>query len=137
VELYSKDHVWLRQEGAVARVGISAFAQEELGEVAFVDLPAAGRRVVAGEAVCVVDSLKSTSEIYAPVSGTILDCNATLLEERQALLVNQDPLGRGWLFTMEIADPSELQLLMSEEQYLEYVGRGRAPEGSSADRPSR
>jgi glycine cleavage system H protein len=135
VELYSKDHVWLRREGVVARIGISAFAQEELGEVAFVELPAAGRRVTAGEAVCVVDSLKSTSEIYAPVSGTILESNTILLEERQALLVNEDPLGRGWLFTMEIAEPSELQLLMSEERYLSYVGRG--PRGSSADHRSR
>jgi glycine cleavage system H protein len=123
MDLYSKDHVWVRREGDLARVGISAFAQEELGEVAFVELPEAGRRVAAGEAVCVIDSLKSTSEIYAPLTGTIIEGNAALLVEKQGVLVNQDPLGRGWLFTMRIARPSELHELMEEERYLAYVGR--------------
>ena len=92
--LYSKDHEWVLREGTRAKVGISEFAQSELGEIAFVELPEVGKRVSRGEAVCSIDSLKSTSEIYAPVSGTIVQVNETLADEKACSIINSDPLGR-------------------------------------------
>ena len=122
-ERYSRDHAWVRLEGRRARVGLTDFAQQELGEMAFVELPPLGKTVRTGEPVCAVDSLKSTSEVYAPVSGTILEVNTKLSPDGGARLVNSDPQGEGWLFVLEPSDSAELDLLMSLEQYLAYVGR--------------
>lgn len=132
-ERYSRDHGWVRREGSRARVGLSDFAQQELGEMAFVELPPLGKVVRAGQPVCAVDSLKSTSEVYAPVSGTIVAVNGKLTPEGGVRLVNSDPLGEGWLFVLELSEPAELDSLMSLEQYVSYVGRetdagGRDPE---------
>jgi glycine cleavage system H protein len=118
---YTKDHTWVLVEGTRARVGLSSFAQAELGEIAYVELPAAGRAVAKGEVACTVDSLKSSSEIYAPVSGTIAEANAALADESKCTLVNSDPLGQGWLFVIEMSDPSELGDLLAESDYLSWV----------------
>jgi glycine cleavage system H protein len=124
--LYSKDHEWVLNENGRARVGISDFAQSELGEIAFVELPELGRRVQRGEAVCSIDSLKSTSEIYAPVSGTIVQVNEELSdeEEKACAVINTDPLGRGWLFVVEMDRPEEIEDLMSTREYERYLESG-------------
>ncbi len=119
---YSRDHVWVLVSGGRARVGLSAFAQSELGDIAYVERPAVGASVARGEVVCTVDSLKSFSEIYAPVSGTVVEANPLLRSEEGCALINSDPLGAGWIFVLELADPSELGLLLSEEQYASYIG---------------
>lgn len=121
---YTKDHTWIREDGASLRVGLSDFAQSELGEIAFVELPETGRQVAQGEAVCSVDSLKSTSEIYAPISGTIVEVNRMLESEEQCGLVNSDPLGRGWLFAVEPRDRGELASLLSSSEYERYLAEG-------------
>jgi glycine cleavage system H protein len=107
--------------GKSARVGISEFAQSELGDIAYVELPPRGTRVLRGEVVCTVDSLKSSSEIYAPVSGVVADINGVLSTEENCTLVNRDPLGEGWLVVIEMQDPDELNLLLTEEAYAAYT----------------
>jgi glycine cleavage system H protein len=121
MRLYTKDHAWVDADGVRARVGISDFAQSELGEIAYVELPVPGTRVVRGEVVCTVDSLKSSSEIYAPVSGTVVDVNTLLATEENCTIVNKDPLGEGWLVIIEMQDPGELKLLLAEEEYAAYT----------------
>ena len=124
MRLYNKDHTWVLAEGARARVGISDFAQAELGDIAYVELPTAGARVSRGEVACTVVSLKSSSEIYAPVSGTIVEANALLSSEENCALVNSDPLGTGWLFVIEMSEPGELDGLLPEAEYKKYVEGG-------------
>ncbi|MBN1836900.1 MAG: glycine cleavage system protein GcvH [Spirochaetales bacterium] len=121
---YTQDHTWIRGEGSSFRVGLSEFAQQELGEIAFVELPEAGREVEQGEAVCSIDSLKSTSEIYAPISGTIVAVNQMLETEEHCGLVNSDPLGQGWLFAIQPKDPAELASLLSPAEYERYLAEG-------------
>jgi glycine cleavage system H protein len=121
MRLYTKDHTWVQAEGLRARVGISDFAQSELGDIAYVELPAAGARVQRGEVVCTVDSLKSSSEIYAPVSGIIVEVNSVLGTEQNCTLVNSDPLGEGWLVVIEMPGTDELALLLSEKEYDAYT----------------
>jgi glycine cleavage system H protein len=121
---YTKDHVWVLVSGTRARVGVSDFAQAELGDIAYVELPAAGTRVSRGDVVCTVDSLKSSSEIYAPLSGTVVEANQSLGSEEGCALINTDPLGEGWIFSLELADPSELGLLLSEREYASYIEGG-------------
>jgi glycine cleavage system H protein len=118
---YTRDHAWVLVEGTRARVGISDFAQKELGDVAYVALPRPGQALRKGEPACNVDSLKSSSEIYAPLSGPVVEANTALEKGEGARAVNADPLGAGWLFTMEVADPSELDGLLSEAEYSRYV----------------
>ncbi|MGO9308190.1 MAG: glycine cleavage system protein H [Spirochaetia bacterium] len=121
MRLYTKDHTWVVAEGARARVGISDFAQSELGEIAYVELPPPGARVVRGDVVCTVDSLKSSSEIYAPLSGVVVEVNLLLRAEENCTLVNRDPLGEGWLLVIEMQDPEELKDLLAEEEYAAYT----------------
>ena len=121
MRLYTKDHTWVEAAGKRARVGISDFAQAELGDIAYVELPQRGAAVLRGEVVCTVDSLKSSSEIYAPVSGVVADVNAVLSSEENCTLVNRDPLGEGWLVVIQMQDPEELNLLLSEEAYASYT----------------
>jgi glycine cleavage system H protein len=121
MRLYTKDHTWVEADGLRARVGISDFAQSELGDIAYVELPAVGTRVVRGEVVCTVDSLKSSSEIYAPVSGVVGEVNSRLSAEENCALVNRDPLGEGWLVVIEMQDPEEMKLLLAEEEYASYT----------------
>ena len=122
--LYSQDHEWVLREDNLATVGISEFAQEELGEIAFVELPDVGDVVQQGQAVCSVDSLKSTSEIYAPVSGTVVRINESLSQEKNCGLINSDPLGRGWLFVLEMSDVAELGGLLTRKAYDRYLESG-------------
>jgi glycine cleavage system H protein len=119
--LYSRDHTWVLVDGSRARVGISDFAQRELGDVAYVELPEVGRRVQRGEVACTVDSLKSSSEIYSPLTGTVAEVNTVLDSEEGCRTVNDDPLGEGWLFTVEASDLQELADLISEERYDAFV----------------
>lgn len=122
MRLYTKDHTWVEADGSRARVGISDFAQSELGDIAYVELPALGARIARGEVVCTVDSLKSSSEIYAPVSGAVVEVNTLLSTEQNCTVVNRDPLGEGWLIVIEMQDPDELKLLLAEEEYAAYTG---------------
>ena len=122
--LYSKDHEWVLEENNRVKVGISQFAQSELGEIAFVELPEIGKPVKRGEAVCSIDSLKSTSEIYAPVSGTVVGINESLSAEDSCGLINTDPLGRGWLFILEMSNPEQLEELLTPKAYERYLESG-------------
>ena len=118
---YTKDHSWVDIQGNRARVGLSDFAQSELGEIAYVQLPREGLAVARGDVVGTVDSLKSSSEIYAPVSGTVVEVNSELGSEKNASLVNRDPLGKGWLVVIEMNNPGEASDLLAEEEYLAYT----------------
>lgn len=122
--LYSKDHEWVLEQESRAKVGISEFAQSELGDIAFVELPEVGRQVNRGEAVCSIDSLKSTSEIYAPVSGIILEVNERLADEQACAIINSDPLGQGWLFVIEMSNPKEIEELLTRSEYIHYLESG-------------
>ena len=114
---YSKDHVWVKEEAGILRVGLSDFAQGELGEIAFIELPKVDSRITANEPVCSIDSLKSTSDIYAPISGTVREINRDLEVSGSAGAINRDPLGDGWLFTIEPDDPSAIDSLLSASDY--------------------
>lgn len=118
--LYSKDHVWIRKEETGARIGLSDFAQEELGEIVFVEAPVKGAQVSKGAPICSIDALKSTSDVYAPISGTVVEVNPRLAENN-ARVINSDPLGEGWICVMSIDDESQLEGLLSEEQYRQFV----------------
>lgn len=122
--LYTKEHEWALREGDNVRVGISDFAQGELGEIAYVELPEVGKDVAGGDPVCSIDSLKSTSEIYAPVSGQVVEVNAVLEDEEQCGIINKDPLGKGWIFVIRMSDPAELESLMSAQEYESFTNAG-------------
>jgi glycine cleavage system H protein len=117
------------------RVGLSRFAQAELGDVAWVELPPVGRHVRRGEPACAIESLKSAGEVYAPVSGTVVEVNPGLADERGCGAVNRDPLGDGWLFALRPDDPAELDGLMSAADYDRWVSSGSAeprPDGTAS-----
>ena len=119
--LYTRDHAWVMVTGKLARVGISDFAQQELGEIAYVELPSPGRRLSRGDVGCTVDSMKTSSEIYSPVSGTVIRVNSAVETEENCGLINSDPLGSGWLYEVEMEDPAELRSLLPEKDYLSFV----------------
>ncbi len=114
---FAKSHEWLRADGTV---GITDHAQHELTDVVFVDLPAVGKVVKAGEVVCVVESVKAASDIYAPVSGKVVAANAGL--SANPALVNTDPYGEGWMFQLELANPAERDPLMDAAAYRTATG---------------
>ena len=120
---YSEDHEWIDVAGdtgpMVGTVGITDYAQGQLGDITFVELPAVGSAVKKGDAPCVVDSVKAASDVYAPVSGTVTESNAAL--EAEPELVNSDAEGGGWLFRVTLADPRELAGLMDRAAYDAYV----------------
>jgi glycine cleavage system H protein len=116
---YTDEHEWIGIEGDVGTIGISAYAQEQLGDVVFVDVPQAGRKVAKGESVAVVESVKAASDIYAPASGEIIEANAGLAETPGD--VNTEPMGKGWFFKMKLADKSELDGLMDQAAYEAFV----------------
>jgi glycine cleavage system H protein len=121
MRLYTRDHTWVVSTGTRARVGISDFAQKELGEIAYVELPKPGTRLERGEVGCTVDSMKTSSEIYSPVSGTVVEVNSAVATEETCGLINNDPLGDGWLFELEMENISELDYLLAERDYLAFV----------------
>jgi glycine cleavage system H protein len=112
---YSSDHEWVRVEGTTATIGITEYAQDALGDVVFVEMPETGVAVAAGESFSEVESTKSVSDIYAPITGSIAEVNGEL--ESQPELLNSDPYGAGWICRIEISDPSELDGLMDAEAY--------------------
>ena len=116
---YSKEHEWIRVEGEVATVGITQYAQEQLGDVVFVEVPQAGRKVAKGEACAVVESVKAASDIYAPVSGEVVEANAGLADSPGD--VNAEPMGKGWFFKLRLTERGELNSLMDEAGYAAYV----------------
>jgi glycine cleavage system H protein len=117
---YAKSHEWIRVEGKTAVVGITDHAQHELTDVVFVELPAVGRLLKAGEACAVVESVKTASDIYAPVSGTVTEVNPALGDN--PALVNSDAYGQGWFFKLELADPAELSPMLDSEAYRVQIG---------------
>ena len=116
---FTQDHEWIDVDGDVGTVGITDYAQSQLGDITFVELPAAGSAVAKGDAPCVVDSVKAASDVYAPVGGTVTEANAALGDEPE--LVNTDPEGGGWLFRLTLSDPAELDGLMDQAAYDAYV----------------
>ena len=112
---FTADHEWLRLEGAVATVGITDFAQGKLGDLVFVELPKVGTKLKKGGAAAVVESVKAASDVYAPVSGEIIEVNDRLTGEPG--LVNSEPTGNGWLFKMKIGNAAELERLLDEDAY--------------------
>lgn len=116
---YSEEHEWVSVEGDVATVGISDFAQEQLGDVVFVELPEVGAEVAAGEQVAVVESVKAASEVFSPVSGEVVEVNDAIVEEPAG--VNGDAEGDGWFFKIKLSDPTELDDLMDPKAYAAFV----------------
>ena len=117
--LYSKDHEWVRREGDAIVVGVTDYAQHELGDVVFVDLPAVGKELKKGDPAANIESVKAVSDVYAPVSGKITAANAKLGDTPE--LVNQAPIGEGWIFRMSLTQASELSELMDLKKYEEYL----------------
>jgi len=116
---YSTDHEWIELDGDIGTVGISAYAQEQLGDVVFVELPDIGKVVNKGDEAAVVESVKAASEVYAPVSGEIVEVNVALADAPE--LVNSDPTGKGWFLKVKLADASQLDGLMDEAAYKAFV----------------
>lgn len=116
---YSKEHEWVKTEGNLARIGITDFAQSELGDIVFVELPEVGSEITADEPFGSVESVKTVSELYAPVSGKIVEVNGEL--EGSPENVNDSPYDEGWMVVVEMSDESELENLLSSEQYEEMV----------------
>ena len=116
---YTKEHEWARPENGVVRVGITHFAQDALGDIVYVDLPSPGTQVSAGQPFGEVESTKSVSDIYSPVTGSITERNARLEESPE--VVNQDPYGDGWMVLIEASNPSEVDSLLTASQYQELI----------------
>jgi glycine cleavage system H protein len=116
---FSKDHEWIRVDGGTGRIGISDYAQSQLGDVVFVELPDVGKVLKKGDEAAVVESVKAASEVYAPVGGKVTAVNAALADEPAT--VNADPLGKGWFVEIAIADTGELDALMDEAAYKAFV----------------
>lgn len=116
---YTKEHEWLAVQGSIGTVGITHYAQSELGDIVYVEVPAAGSPVVAGEEFGTVESVKAVSEIFAPVSGEVLEVNSALASHPET--INKDPYGDGWLLKIKLADPKDLDSLMSAADYRKYI----------------
>lgn len=117
---YTKDHEWIKVDNGEGVVGITAYASEQLGDIVFVELPQEGMSFDQGKDVAVIESVKAASEIYTPVTGEILEINSSLEESPE--VINDDPLGSGWLYKMRVLNPGELKSLMSEEDYNKLIG---------------
>ncbi len=116
---YTREHEWLRIEDDLAVVGITDYAQRELGDVVFVDLPAVGSTVQQGEIFGSIDSVKTASDLYSPISGEVVEINSALADD--PALVNTDPYGKGWMIKVRPRDKSELDNLLTPQEYREYV----------------
>lgn len=117
---YAKSHEWVRVSDGSATIGITDHAQHELTDVVFVELPAVGRKVKAGEACAVVESVKTASDIYSPLGGEVTEVNRAVVEN--PALVNSEPYGNGWFFKLKLANPGELNSLLGAEQYQAQIG---------------
>ena len=118
---FTEDHEWIELDGEIATVGITEYAQSQLGDIVFVEVPEEGKAVSKGDDAAVVESVKAASDVYAPVSGTIIEGNPAL--EDNPALVNEDPEGEGWFFRMSLSDTSELDGLMDEGKYQDFVSK--------------
>jgi glycine cleavage system H protein len=119
---YTREHEWARVEETRARVGITSYAQSELGDVVFVELPKVGTKATQMQPFGVVESVKAVSDLFAPLSGEVVEVNAELLQKPE--WVNQDPYGKGWMIVIALATPKELDALMTAAQYQAYLERG-------------
>ena len=120
--MYTKEHEWAKTEGDRVRVGITAYAQEQLGDVVFVELPKEGARVRAHQTFGVVESVKAVSDLFAPLSGTVVEVNAELPNAPE--VVNQDPYGRGWMILIAPSDPAQRANLLTAAQYEAFIAEG-------------
>ena len=116
---FTKEHEWIRVDGDVATVGISNHAQEALGDIVFAEVPEAGRMLTKGQDAAVVESVKAASDVYSPVGGEVIEGNSAITDD--PALINRDPEGEGWFFKLKLSDPSELDKLMDESAYIEWV----------------
>jgi glycine cleavage system H protein len=116
---FTKEHEWVRVDGNNATVGISTHAQEQLGDIVFAETPQAGRSLRKGEEAAVVESVKAASDVYSPISGTVIEGNPALADD--PAIINNDPEGAGWFFKLEVTNPSELEGLMDEAAYREWI----------------
>lgn len=116
---YTKEHEWARVDGERVYVGITDYAQKQLKDVVFIELPKVGARVKIGAPICVVESVKATSDVFSPVSGEVVDINREL--DGNSQILNEDPYGRGWIAVVRLSDPSELRKLMSAAEYAKFV----------------
>lgn len=118
---YTEDHEWVEVDGDIGTVGISEYAQGQLGDIVFVEVPEEGKQVGKGDEAAVVESVKAASDVYSPVSGTVIEGNAALADTPE--LVNEDPEGEGWFFKLTLSDASELESLMDEAKYADFVSK--------------
>ena len=116
---FTQEHEWIRVEGDIATVGISNHAQEQLGDIVFAEVPEAGRQLSKGQEAAVVESVKAASDVYAPVSGEVVEGNGALADD--PALINSDPEGAGWFFKLKLSDTGELDGLMDEAAYRDFV----------------
>ena len=116
---YTKDHEWVSIDNGIATVGISNHAQESLGDIVFIDLPLVGKSVNANDEICVVESVKAASDIYAPIDGEIMEVNNNL--ESDAAIINQDAENTGWIFKMKVSNLSQYDELMTEDDYKKFL----------------
>jgi glycine cleavage system H protein len=121
---YSEEHEWVAVEGGIATVGITDFAQEELGDIVFVELPNVGAALQRSKTLGVVESVKAVSDVYAPVSGTVTEVNAVLAEHPE--VINEDCYGKGWMVRVTLSDAAEIDGLMTAEQYGAFLAKERA-----------
>ena len=119
---YSKDHEWVKVEGNTATIGITDYAQSQLGDVVFVELPEAGAELAVGAGLSVVESVKAVSDVYTPISGKVIAGNESLADAPET--INQDPYGEGWIAKIEITDSAELEQLLDSEAYAQLVAEG-------------
>ena len=122
IERFTRDHEWIRVDDGVATIGITEHAQNQLGDIVFVELPEAGRRAAAGEAVAVVESVKAASDVFTPLSGEVVEVNGDLVD--RPALVNEDAEGKAWFFKIKVADEAELAALMDRAAYQRFVKEG-------------
>lgn len=118
---FTEDHEWIELDGDIATVGITDYAQSQLGDIVFVETPEEGKELAKGDDAAVVESVKAASDVYAPVSGVVIEGNSDL--DDNPALVNEDPEGEGWFFKMTLTDPSELEALMDEAKYESFVSK--------------
>ena len=116
---YTKEHEWVEVNGDTATVGITNHAQESLGDIVFIDLPTVGKEVKANEELCVIESVKAASDIYAPIDGEVIEINNNLSDD--ASIVNQNPEKDGWIFKMKISDMDQYNILMTLDEYLAFL----------------
>lgn len=116
---FTEDHEWVRIEGKLAVIGITDYAQNQLGDIVFIELPAVGRQVAQGDEMAVVESVKAASEVYAPVSGEVAEVNAAIVDAPAT--VNEDAMDGGWFVKLKMSDPAEFEGLMDEAEYNTYL----------------